>query len=219
MTHTQNCPGSPSATRRTYRTLQRAIARDDRHSIESRWSYGRAILADPRNLSASGEQLRVGVMEALIAGAAADGSRLSEREVRYRLQCARAYSTVNAIRQAAAGFETWTALVEAGFPSVAVDDTPSPQSVLDEIEQGDPQEFEQLALFEVFPVMVRGRPLAESSLGRLVAYADEMEAMTASFDRRDRKRREHLRELLLAVGGDLNVLYPDALAMLRATAP
>lgn len=194
-------------SRPNYRKLSQAIARDDTHGIEHRWQYGCTVLADPRKMAASGKSLRNGAIEALIADAEAVGSDLSRREIQRRIQCARTYESITQLRRAAAQFEDWRAFADAGFPSVEVDETPSPESILDEIERTDPQEYEQLGLF---PPLVKTVPLERCSLRYLLAYADEMEAMTASFSRRDHERRAHLRALCTAVDGDLNVLYPDA---------
>lgn len=200
------------------KSLQRVIARGDGRSIEDRWEYGRAVLDNPKRTSASGKSLRHGATEALIAEAAALGSVLSATEIRYRVQCARTYKTINEIAKAIGDFPTWSDLIQAGFPAVDVDEPQSPESLLDAIESGprpDPQEFEQLGMF---PEMVKDIPLAASTLRHLLTYAEEMRAMTASFARRDEEREQHLRELTAATGGDLDVLYPDAVAALGAVA-
>jgi hypothetical protein len=203
-------------TRTSYKTLQRAIARDDKHSIVSRWEFGHAILADPKMMAASGKSLRHGAMEALIATAKAVETTLTEREVQRRIQCARTYKSINEIRRAAADFADWRDLADAGFPVTFVDEVPSPDSVLDGIEATDPQEFEQLGLF---PPMVKSVPLEQASLRVLVSYAEDMRNMTASYARRDDERARHLSDLCAAVGGDLDVLYPDAIAALAVVAP
>lgn len=196
-------------SRPDYRKLSRNIARGDTRTIEDRWRYGRAVITDPRKMSASGKQLRIGAAEELIAVGKAVGDKLSEREIQYRIQCARAYKAINEILHASAGFAGWAELRNAGFPVTYVDEVPSPDDILDNIEQTDPQEFEQLGLF---PPLVKTVPLERCSLRYLLAYADEMEAMTASFARRDRERRAHLSALCMAVEGDLDVLYPDAVS-------
>jgi hypothetical protein len=200
----------------SYKALQRSIARDDKHSIESRWLYGQTIINDPKKMAPSGKSLRNGAIEALMADAVAVGSAVSRREIQWRIQCARAYKTIIELRTASSQFEDWTALREAGFPAVDVDEPQSPDSLLNAIESGprpDPQEFEQLGMF---PEMVKDIPLAASTLRHLTTYAEEMKAMTASFARRDEEREQHLRELTAATGGDLDVLYPDAVAALGA---
>ncbi|MGH2899817.1 MAG: hypothetical protein ACRDMZ_14180 [Solirubrobacteraceae bacterium] len=197
----------------SYRRLQRAIVRDDRRGIEARWLYGRALIADPRKMSAAGKSLRDGAIETLIADARAIGSSLSRREIQYRIQCARAYPTVAQLRTAACAFEDWTALREAGFPALGPStQVPDPEAELDALEATDSQEHEQLSMF---PDIVRGVPLTQATMRDVEAYAAEMRAMTASFARRDEERAEHLAKLRAVVGDDPAVLYVDAVAALR----
>lgn len=195
----------------SYRRLQRAIARDDKHSIEARWLYGRAVLGDSRKMAASGKSLRHGAVEALIADAAAVGSKLTEREIQYRIRCARTYRTITEIRTACSDFESWSDLREAGFPPVE-SNAPDPEAELDRLEATDRQEHEQLSMF---PDIVRGVPLARATMRDVEAYAAEMRAMTASFARRDEERAEHLAACRAVVGDDPDVLYVTAVAALR----
>jgi hypothetical protein len=203
-------------SRASYKTLQRAIARDDKHSIESRWAYGRAVLVDPKKMAPSGKSLRNGATEALIADAVAAGTKLSAREIQWRLQAARTYKTINELRSSASQFADWTALVDAGFPAPTVTEVPSPESLLDDIEGTAPEESEQLGLF---PPMVRNIPLDRATLRTIVAYTDDMSKMTASYARSDRRRTTLTAQLLAAVNGNLDALYVDALAALNAQTP
>jgi hypothetical protein len=109
-------------TKPNYKKLQSTIAKGDGRSIESRWAYGRAILDDPKKISSSGKSLRHGALEALIADAKSVGSVISEREIQRRLQCARAYKSINQIRRLPSDLGTWDALCEAGFPAVEIDE-------------------------------------------------------------------------------------------------
>lgn len=194
-----------------YLKLERKIANDERGGIKHRWEYGRELLA----AKVGRRQLPHGMTADLVAAAAKAGISISEREIRRRLQCATVYDSEAKLGQALADFGSWSALAEAGFPEVTVDEEPSVDDVLDSIENGsrpDPQEFEQPGLF---PEIVKSIPLAASTLRHLVAYAEEMRSMTASFAKRDEERREHLRELTAATHGDLDITYPFALAALR----
>lgn len=190
----------------SYRRLQRAIARDDRRGIEARWLYGRALLGDPRKMSAAGRSLRDGAIEALIADARAVGSTLSRREIQYRLQCARTYPTVAQLRTAACAFEDWTAFREAGFPPVDDADQAPAEAAADHEEELRRQ-HQQL---DLFPAVVAGVPFFQATLRQLAAHASEMERMTANYARRDTERREYLERLTAAVGGDLDATYGDA---------
>lgn len=199
--------------RPSYKNLQRAIARDDKHGIEARWIYGRTLITDPRKMAPSGKSLRHGAIEALVADAKAVGSLLSRREIQYRIQCARTYPTITEMRTAACAFEDWTAFRESGFPAVDEDAAPSPDRVLDDLEERDRQEFEQLGMF---PDLVNGIPVESATLRHLEAYAAQMRQLTANYHRTDEKRAAHLRELRAAVGDDLDVTYADAVAALTA---
>lgn len=201
--------------RSSYKTLQRAIAKDDKHSIGSRWEYGRRILGDPKKMAASGKSLRNGAIEALIADAAAVGSTLSRGEIQRRIQCARAYATDSQLRHAMTQFETWFDLIQAGFPAVDTDETPAPESALDDIEESAADAAGQLSLF---PDLVRGVPLQEATLRHLVAYDEWMCAMTASYARTDARRGKHLAELRAAVGDDLDATYAEAVTALHSPA-
>lgn len=197
-------------SRSSYKSLQRAIARDDKHSIESRWEYGRAILADPKKMAASGKSLRHGATEALIADAQAVGSALTEREIQRRIQCARTYKTINEIRHAVSDFDTWHDLVQAGFPSVYVDDI-APTEEMPEQGEDERDEFEQLGLF---PAMVKNVSIETASVAQIVAYTDDMTRMTQSYASTDAKRRAHVAEIVAVCDGDLSIRYVDALDML-----
>lgn len=198
----------------SYRRLQRAIARDDKHSVFSRWEYGRALLADPRRMSPTGKSLRHGVIESLIADATKTGSKLTEQEIQRRLRCARAYSTEAQIRHAMTDFETWFDLVQAGFPArQGTEETADPESELDRIEAGDRAQLE----LDLFPDMLprTNLPLIYARMRDVEAYAAEMRRMTANYHRKDVERAEHLAALRAVVGDDPDVLYVVALAALR----
>lgn len=197
-------------SRSTYKSLQKAIARDDKHSIESRWEYGRAVLADPKKMAPSGKSLRHGATEALIADAKAVGSHLTDREIQRRIQCARAYKSINEIRHAVSDFDTWHDLVDAGFPLVHVDE-PEPVGDIPEQTESERDEFEQLGLF---PAMVKNVSIETASVATIVAYTDDMTRMTQSYATTDAKRRAHVAEIVAICDGDLSIRYVDALDML-----
>ncbi len=195
-----------------YRKLQAAIARGDAGGIETRWAYGRALIADPRKMSETGKSLRNGAIEALLADAKAVGSVLSRREIQWRMQCARAYPTIAQLRTAACAFEDWTAFRESGFPPVEGAPTPDPETVLDDLEKTERQAHEQL---DMFPDIVRGIPLAQATMRVVKAYAADMRRMTAGYARKDDERDEHIAAIEAVVGDDPDLLYLDALAVLR----
>jgi hypothetical protein len=198
--------------------LERKIAASDSGGILERWNYGVEVL----KAKAGKRKLPDGMLAGLVAAAGmkkdAKGNekpKISERDIRYRVQFAEVYPTEAHVRQIIAEWGLWSEIIAAGFPEVVVDETPSVGDVLDDIEggAGDPQEFEQPGLF---PDLVKKIPLPVSPLRNLVAYAEEMRGMTASYAKRDDERQAHLLELTIAAGGDLDVTYQDAMAMLRA---
>lgn len=210
---------SPQTQWRELERLEKKIAASDSGGILERWHYGVEVL----KAKAGKKKLPDGMLAGLVAAAGtkrdAKGNekpKISEREIRYRVQLAETYPTEAHVRQIIAECGLWTEIIAKGFPEVIVDETPSVDDVLDDIEgqaHGDAQEFEQPGLF---PDMVKRTPLPKTPLRVLVAYAEEMREMTASYAKRDDERGEHLRELTLAVGGDLEVTYEDALAVLRS---
>lgn len=75
-----------------YVRQERAIASADSGGIRERWIWGLRLLRDPDAMS-SPKSLRHGVADQLMAAAARAGRKLSDREIRWRLQCARTYPT------------------------------------------------------------------------------------------------------------------------------
>jgi hypothetical protein len=203
----------------TSKSLQRAIARDDKRSIEHRWAYGRAVLNDPRRMTASGKSLRHGAVEALIAEAKAIGTKLTEREIQYRLQCARAYKTINEIRTVAFGFESWSELREAGFPPIEVDEPAESESDvepddLDAIGEDDPYTVEPLFEIPGFkPVLkINGRKtdLADATVADAIAYRDMCREMHGNFGRTVAQVEASVSAMIAGSGGDLDANAVEA---------
>lgn len=116
-----------------YKKLERTIAASDGRAIYERWRYGRQLLCDETVITTAGN-LRHGVLDRLIAAAKSAGFTLSEREIQYRLKCARAYQTEAEIRRASADFRYWWDLIKAGFPPVE-----KPEEGTAEAEPYDPR--------------------------------------------------------------------------------
>ena len=93
-----------------YIKQEKYIAASDAGSIIERWRYGYTLLDDTNATTPQGN-LRHGVLAGLIGRAAQRGYKISEREIRRRLECARAYKTEAEIGRAAADFEYWWHLV------------------------------------------------------------------------------------------------------------
>jgi len=107
--------------RSPYLKLDRQIAASDRGGIVPRWKYGRELLA----ARAGRKGLPHGMAADLIQAAQKIGIKLSDAEIRYRLQCAEAYDTEAKLVTAVTSFGSWTALRDAGFPPA---DAPADES-------------------------------------------------------------------------------------------
>lgn len=201
-----------------YLRLEKNIAASDTGGILERWRYGRRLLSDGKATTPAGN-LRHGVLASLIADAKAEGYKISEREIRYRLECARAYQTEAEIGTASADFADWTALREAGFPPVEVTDPGEPYDPRDadekwrdfraEEERRTAKNPEQL-MFELPRFFSHDTFGPRTHLSDLVAACDESERMTANFVKRDTERRAYVGELLDAADGNDRMTWIEA---------
>lgn len=208
-----------------YLRLERYIAASDTGGIIERWKYGRRLLEDDTATTPAGN-LKHGVLAKLIGNAAAQGFKLSEREVQYRLQAGRAYRTEVEIRTAGADFRDWTELRTAGFPAV---EAPADAELFDprdadERARDTARELArrsqvgreaQLALFDYFP---DDRFDETSTLAELMKYGAEMAELTQRYVQRDRERAAYLQRLIDAVGGDLSKTWAEADAVMELAA-
>jgi hypothetical protein len=203
-----------------YVKSERRIASADGAGIVERWRWGREALADPEVTNPAGTLRRGrGIADRLIHAARAKGLKLDEREIRHRLQAARTYATETELTgPIRAGYATWSALCDAGFPPIA---DPDPQPALVDVAgQVTPAAaaWQQEGLDgddgSVFPrqIKVGGVTLDRDActLGVLSDYLTDRERWTASHARRNAELRDHLAELLEAVNGDQNVTYRTA---------
>jgi hypothetical protein len=90
--------------------LKERINKAEGSGIRYRWDSGQILITDTRLVTAA-KHFRHGVPESL-----ASALRVSERELRRRLQCARTYPTAADIGHICGQFRTWRDLCEAGFP-------------------------------------------------------------------------------------------------------
>lgn len=72
-----------------YVKQEKSIALCDGGAIRGRWRWGLRLLRDPEAMSTE-KSLKHGISEQLVAGAKRADLKLSEREIRYRIQCAKA---------------------------------------------------------------------------------------------------------------------------------
>lgn len=195
-----------------YIKAEKAINAAEAGGIRSRWFYGLRLLRDPAVMSPGGGGLRHGVAAQLVAETTARGMRLSEREIRYRIQCARAYPTEAQIGNAVADFGAWRDLIAAGFPAYPA---PPNEPVADHRTEEEKRRDAARRLAEQIGEQGALFPLdefepTESTVKDLQAYAEQMADLTERFAKRDRERGEYVAQLIAATGGDLSVLWQDA---------
>ena len=200
-----------------YTSAEKAIAAADAGSIRQRWEYGRRLLVDDTKTTPAGN-LRHGAVAELLRAALKIGRKLSEREIRYRIQCARTYPTASQIGSAAADFESWRALCDAGFPPypAAEDERPYDPRTTRDLAKAHarsgadilPAPWEQRGLFERFA--------DDTTLAAMQRYAEEQAELNDRFARRSDERFAYLGALVKAVDGDLSKTYGAARAALEA---
>jgi hypothetical protein len=199
-----------------YIRIERAISAAATSDIRERWFWGLRLLRDPDAFAPGSTQLKPGRADELIRSAKAAGLTLSEREIRYRIQCARAYPTDSQIRHACAEFEDWSGLRAAGFPPFDPEDGELPADHRTDAER---QRDHARALTDLLGEQGTLFPVAdfephETPLKDLKAYAEEMAELTARFRKRDEERRAYLETLIEAADGDLSITWQ--IAHLRA---
>ena len=171
--------------RSVYLKLETRILRDEQGGILDRWKYGRECLTHKKGR----QQLPHGFIADRLAEAERAGLKLSEREIRRRVQCAEVYDSEAKVGQALADFGSWSALAEAGFPVAEVDEPDLEPDDLRDIGESDPlAEPEQLALdipgFK--PILkINGRKvqLAEATVREAIEYRDMVHEMHENFGR------------------------------------
>jgi hypothetical protein len=200
-----------------YTSAEKAIAAADAGSIRQRWEYGRRLLVDDTMTTPAGN-LRHGVAAKLTQAALKVGRKISEREIRRRVQCGRTYPTEAQIGQILADFGNWWQLMEAGFPPYPAPEGERPYDPRTTRELAKaharsgadilPDPWEQRGLFERFA--------DDTTLGAMKRYAEGQAELTERFARRSDERFAYLGELIKAVNGDLSKTYGEARAALEA---
>lgn len=125
---------------------------------------------------------------------------------------ARTYTTENEIAQVLAAFDSWWSLIQAGFPPSEVADGEPPVDYRTPAERTRDRDR---ALLELIDQQSALFPLDDfdpraTTLKELQDYTEEMEALTARFAERDRRRRTYLERLIEAAGDDLSVTWKEA---------
>lgn len=188
-----------------------AIVAADSGGIRQRWLYGLRLLRDPDAMS-SPKSMKHGAAAELIEAAKKRGLKLSEREIRRRIQCARTYPTEAQIGRVVADFATWRDLSDANFPPY---DAPEGEPLADhrtaeEVRHDRARQLAELADRQgtLFPLS-RFEPVT-TTLKELRAYAEEQAEITARFAAHDEKRLAYLEDLIEAVDGDLDATWQHA---------
>lgn len=205
-----------------YTRQEKVIAAADAGRLRGRWEYGRLLVMDETMITPAGN-LRNGKVAELIAAALKAGRKISEREIRYRLECAKAYPCESQIRHAGAEYDGWTDLRNAGFPAFDADEGDKPYDPRGAAERARDAARElarhgkggdgQLSLFDYFP---DDKFDELSTLADLTKYAEEMADLTERYARKDRERAEYLCRLINAVNGDMSKTAGEAQAALDA---
>lgn len=205
-----------------YTRQEQKIAAADGSGIRQRWLWGLRLLRDPQAMSTgdSGPRLKHGITAAMVEAARERGIKLSAREIRYRIQCARAYPKESQLGSAAAEFATWRDLCDAGFPPFDPDEEGEPEADhRTDAERAEAARAEYARLLDggdgKLEIHLAHFPAGkfdpnQTTLKDLVAYADDMERMTASFQESDKRRREYIDEMREAVDDDLSATWADA---------
>jgi hypothetical protein len=202
-----------------YTSQERVIATADSSGIRQRWMYGLRLLADTEKIATAGG-LKHGVAESLIQSAAKHGIKLSAREIRWRMQLARAYPTEAQIGNAITDFNSWFDLIQAGFPDIAM---PAGEPPADWRTQAEKDHDSARALADLIGDQGTLFPLskfepAEITLKDLEDYAEQQDRINAGFIETSRKRHEYLGSLTRAVNGDMSKTWAEAQAALDAAA-
>lgn len=195
-----------------YLRLEKNIAASDTGGILERWTFGRRLLMDDTATYPKSGNLKAGVLARYIAQAKAAGFSLTEREIQYRIQCARAYPTEAQLRTACSQFGVWSDLRSAGFPHVDAPDDGEPYDPRDadeksrdswnELKRHQAQNPEQLALPYELPAHFSHDTYGpRTPVSTLIAACDESERYTANMAKKDGERRAYVNELVAAIDG------------------
>lgn len=167
--------------------LEQKVFADERGGIMHRWEYGREVLKS----KVGRKQLPDGLIAKLIeaAGTKVDRNgnvkpKISEREIRNRVRLAEVYPTDQQVGKIIADLETWSAIIEAGFPPVELPE----EDLLDLIEAMEfepPDGWEQLTLLPGFKPMVKVNKREVRfdllTVPEAIAYRDKFRSMHDSF--------------------------------------
>ncbi len=193
----------------------KAVEAADTNLIREWWMFGLRLLRDQEIMSPSGLSLRHGETEKLIHAAGRDAKgrpRLSAQKIQRAIRCARTYQTESQIRRAATDFDTWSDLVDAGFPPYPAEEGEPPADHRTDRERDEDHHRALLDLVgdqgALFPL--RDFEPVVTTLKDLQEYTAQQEELTARFVAHGKKRRDYLNRLIAAADNDLSVTWQEA---------
>lgn len=206
-----------------YLALEKHIADSAASDTIQRWRYGQHLLHDSKRITPAGH-LKQGVLAELIGIAAQCGVKLLEREIQWRLKCARTYSTETEIRTASSEFGDWTGLRNAGFPPVEVADPGEPydpRSVTEKLgDLGDEQKrrkkdqeqpalpgLSRLELPNIFSHETHG---PRTPVRSLLTEAETDVQLAKNFGKLADEKLTYATQLAGATGGNLDMSWYEA---------
>jgi hypothetical protein len=203
-----------------YLRLEKKIAKDEGNGVIHRWQYGRGLIKERKGFA----KLPKGRLNELIVEAIRSGLKLTEREIQWRIKCATVYGSEAELRTACTEFGSWSALREAGFPPVEVDESDEEVDEIDDITANEPGPgFIADPLFDipgfkpVLRINGRKRDLADIVVRDAIAYRDMCDDMHANFGRTVAQIKASVELMVAGAAGDLDANAVEAWR--RATSP
>jgi hypothetical protein len=204
----------------TFLKLERDIAKDEHGGVMHRGRYGDEILKK----RAGRQRLPKGLLTDIVIDALRAGYTISEREIQRRVRFAEVYPTDAHRRQALALMGSWSAIAEAGFPSVELDETDEEVDEIEDLAVPEPPEgFTADPLFDipgfkpVLRINGRKRDLADVTVRDAIAYRDMCEDMHANFGRTVAQIKASVELMVAGAAGNLDANAVEAWR--RATSP
>lgn len=204
-----------------YGKIDKEIIAHDGGGIWERWRYGRLLLVDDTATTAAGN-LQHGVLAKLILAAERHGIKVSEREIRRRVQCARTYPTRSQIGQLLTDFRTWDEVINSTWPEYPTLEDERPYDPRTDAELMNDQHRKGKGLNLFGDQATRQYTLFDSfapettSLATLDEWTRQQEEITARFVAIGIERRRYLDDLVKAVDGDMTATWATAQAALDA---
>jgi hypothetical protein len=212
-----------------YGRIERDISAAENGTIWHRWRYGRRLMCDTDITTPNGN-FRHGVIEKIVR---ASGGKLTERELRARRQCGKAYPNRSQIRQALTDFETWNQLLDASFPPYEGEEDELPynplltEELIKQHETGaghiaEDSQYEGGGIMPRDDCEEHGEEPSEGALiprntypdttplSELVRWAEQERELARRFNARVDRLCHYIDSLVKAANGDLNMTLGEA---------